>query len=221
MREQLHGSAKPRYSELHAPGALILSARSRGATDGPAKHWGRGARFVDFAVGDAVHYLVALANAPEGEHDPDGGPRELLLERFGNFAAPVPDLIASSEAWYRTDILDRRPISRWGRGRVTLLGDAAHPMTPNTSQGAGMAIEDAVVLSRLVAEHGASADTLRAYERARRKRANSQIRTAHFAGGLGRWTNPLACRFRDKAFIELMFGGPAWRQQSRFISARF
>jgi 2-polyprenyl-6-methoxyphenol hydroxylase-like FAD-dependent oxidoreductase len=49
---------------------------------------------------------------------------------------------------YRREIVDRDPIKKWGSGRVTLLGDAAHAMTPNLGQGACQAIEDGVVLTR-------------------------------------------------------------------------
>jgi 2-polyprenyl-6-methoxyphenol hydroxylase-like FAD-dependent oxidoreductase len=75
----------------------------------------------------------------------------------------------------RNDIYDRPPLQHWSKGRVTLLGDAAHPMTPNMGQGANQAIEDAVVLAAcLKAENDVSA-ALHAYEARRLKRANAIV----------------------------------------------
>jgi salicylate hydroxylase len=66
----------------------------------------------------------------------------------------------------------REPMPRWSQGRVTILGDAAHPMVPFMAQGACMAIEDAVVLARALEHaHGAAIPAaLEAYEAARRER---------------------------------------------------
>jgi 2-polyprenyl-6-methoxyphenol hydroxylase-like FAD-dependent oxidoreductase len=220
VRSRIHGESPPRYAGYTSWRALV----PEGDEKGPAivrQYWGRGARFVHFRVGDGMRYCVALANAPGDERDPADGARVFLLERFKSFAAPVPGLIESAATWLRTDITDRKPIDSWGSGRVTLLGDAAHPMTPNTSQGAGMAIEDAAVLARLVEERGASPMTLRAYEQARHERANSQIKLAYTAGRFGRIENPLACRIRDKVVIEFIFGGTAWKQIKQFVAAGF
>lgn len=69
--------------------------------------------------------------------------------------------------------LERPPLRAWGRGRVTLLGDAAHPVLPHTGQGAAQAIEDAVALALALRNATDVADALRRYEgvRARRTRA--------------------------------------------------
>jgi salicylate hydroxylase len=65
----------------------------------------------------------------------------------------------------------RDPLPQWSRGRITLLGDACHPMMPFMAQGAGMAIEDAVVLARsLAALPGEPEQALQRYEAARRER---------------------------------------------------
>ena len=95
----------------------------------------------------------------------------------------------------RTDIYDREPLGeRWVRGRVTLLGDAAHPMTPELGQGAALAMEDAVALARCLEEFGATADALRRYERLRSARAAIVVRRL---GRVGQVDNPLLCPLRD------------------------
>ena len=82
---------------------------------------------------------------------------------------------------------------------MTLLGDAAHPMTPNLGQGACQAVEDAVVLTRCLHEGGAIADALRRYERLRSGRAAMVVRRSRRVGRVGQLENPLLCRLRDRA----------------------
>ena len=86
---------------------------------------------------------------------PNIGAKATLSHLFSGWHRPVVDLVEAAEEGtiLRTDIYDREPLGeRWGIGRVTLLGDAAHPMTPNLGQGACQAIEDAVVLALCLGE---------------------------------------------------------------------
>jgi len=69
----------------------------------------------------------------------------------------------------------RQPIAEWGRGRVTLLGDAAHPVLPHTAQGAALALEDAVALGLVLGRPGDPAAALRDYERVRSKRTRQVV----------------------------------------------
>ena len=80
---------------------------------------------------------------------------------------------------------------------MTLVGDAAHPMTPNLGQGACQAIEDAVVLARCLNEGDASADALRCYERLRSDRVAMVVRRSRRIGRVGQLENPPLCRLRD------------------------
>lgn len=92
-----------------------------------------------------------------------------LRRRFGHWASPVPEVLAQASEddldffghhWQKV-----RPV--WGKGRVTLLGDAAHLMPPTLGQGANQTLEDVWVLSRELARGGDLAGRLRAYEKAR------------------------------------------------------
>jgi 2-polyprenyl-6-methoxyphenol hydroxylase-like FAD-dependent oxidoreductase len=111
----------------------------------------------------------------------EGDTRE-LLEAFGDWASPVPEVLAKAQDVLRHPLYDRPPARRWTEGRVALLGDAAHPMLPFLGQGACQAIEDAVAMGSAIAEHGAVPEALRAYERARRKRAAMLVRRSRTAG---------------------------------------
>jgi 2-polyprenyl-6-methoxyphenol hydroxylase-like FAD-dependent oxidoreductase len=134
-----------------------------------------------FWAGEKVHFvlyplrtgelynLVAVfhSNRYEEGWDSYGDPAE-LHERFAQTCAPVRALLNKIESWRMWVLCDRPPIKEWSRGRITLLGDAAHPMLQYLAQGAAMAIEDAVCLAdQAVAADGNYAAAFRAYQQAR------------------------------------------------------
>lgn len=168
-------------------------ARTRRTTES----WGRGARFGVVPVSAEQVYWFAVLDAPAGTTFPD--PRAELLARFGSWHAPIPTLLEATplERWIQTDIADREPISRYTRGRVALLGDAAHPMTPNLGQGGCQAIEDAVVLAAELSNAPSVASALDRYDAARVARANGVVEQARRLGAVGQWSNPLATAIRD------------------------
>jgi 2-polyprenyl-6-methoxyphenol hydroxylase-like FAD-dependent oxidoreductase len=86
---------------------------------------------------------------PAGEQDREGERKKNLLRLFGSWRHPIGPLIEATDegAILRNDLFNRRPVRNLGSGRVTLLGDAAHPPTPNLGQGACQALEDALVLA--------------------------------------------------------------------------
>jgi 3-hydroxybenzoate 6-monooxygenase len=113
--------------------------------------------------------LVAVfhSNRYEEGWDSFGDPAE-LHERFAKTCEPVRTLLNKIESWRMWVLCDRPPIKDWSKGRITLLGDAAHPMLQYLAQGAGMSIEDSVCLAdRVVAANGDYAAAFRAYQQAR------------------------------------------------------
>ncbi len=94
----------------------------------------------------------------------------------------VPDIIRAADRVFEYPMVDRDPLPNWTRGRVTLLGDAAHPMYPIGSNGASQGILDARYLAREVRQHGAGPEALQAYE-AERRPATSKIVLANRANG--------------------------------------
>jgi 2-polyprenyl-6-methoxyphenol hydroxylase-like FAD-dependent oxidoreductase len=94
-----------------------------------------------------------------------------VLERFASWDfdwLDVPALVAGTASIFEYPMIDRDPLAYWGAGRVTLLGDAAHPMYPIGSNGASQAIVDARILARELARHDDPAAALAAYEDVRR-----------------------------------------------------
>ena len=164
--------------------------------------WGRGARFGIVPISHGEVYWYATLNAPAGAEDAPGQTLAVLQERFAGWHAPITQLLAATppERVLRTDIHDRPPVPSWSRGRVTLLGDAAHPMTPNLGQGGCQAIEDGVVLGECLAAPGSVEDALRAYESRRVKRANALVVRSHQVGRVAQWENGAARFVRDALF---------------------
>jgi 2-polyprenyl-6-methoxyphenol hydroxylase-like FAD-dependent oxidoreductase len=86
----------------------------------------------------------------------------------------VPAMIRGAETILEYPMVDQEPLARWSYGRISLLGDAAHPMVPRGSNGAGQAILDAVALAECLAQPGDPIDALKRYE-ARRLEATASI----------------------------------------------
>lgn len=93
--------------------------------------------------------------------------REELLAAYEGWNPRLRLLLGASEHYYKWGLFDRDPFPRWSEGRITLLGDAAHPMLPFLGQGAAQAMEDAYALARLLDGAGDVAAALRRYEAAR------------------------------------------------------
>lgn len=119
--------------------------------------------------GGELYNLVAVFHSSRYEEgwDSFGDPAE-LHERFAKTCEPVRTLLGKIESWRMWVLCDRPPIKEWSRGRITLLGDAAHPMLQYLAQGACMAIEDAVCLANKVEGlRGNFAAAFKAYQQAR------------------------------------------------------
>lgn len=169
-----------------------------------AEYWGQGNRFGYFDVGAGRCSFYAFANVSANSTDEaEGGALNALRSRFASYAQPVPAIIAAlaDRPIYRDDIYDRPPIGReWGRGRVTLIGDAAHPVLPSIGQGACMAIEDAFELAKQlgkIAPRESISSILRQFESGRGDRVNRVFTTSRQVGRLGQVEHPIACFFRN------------------------
>jgi 2-polyprenyl-6-methoxyphenol hydroxylase-like FAD-dependent oxidoreductase len=201
IRKQLHGAGELRYAGHVAWRAAIAfeDERLRGTM---TESWGSGARFGLVPIGHGRLYWFVAERGPPNAAPAPGGAKAALLRRFADWHEPIRAVIeATDEAVIsKTDVYDRKPLASWGRGHVTLLGDAAHPMTPNLGQGAAQALEDAVVLAnRLRATSDAEA-ALRAYEAKRIPRTAEIVRRSWQLGRIAQVQSPLGRRVRDLLF---------------------
>ncbi|AXB47395.1 hypothetical protein A4R43_37175 [Amycolatopsis albispora] len=136
------------------------------------------------AVGGGLLYWTAKIVSPQGVW-PAKTPEVALSELLAVMADWDPALLELIETTdtaagvVMTDIVDRDPIPQWTSGRVTLLGDAVHPMAPTLGQGAGMALEDAAVLTACLAN-----DKLADYDRIRAPRTREIVLLSRRTGGV-------------------------------------
>ncbi|GAB3565133.1 FAD-dependent monooxygenase [Amycolatopsis endophytica] len=152
-------------------------------------------------TGDRLYWYLAC-HAPEGRRHAD--PLGYLRGRFHDLPDPLPALLDATppDRLLHHDLFAlRTPLPTYLRGRVALLGDAAHAMTPYLGQGGCQAIEDAVVLAAAIAGHERVEDALAHYDRERRPRSQAIARRSDQAGRFGtRLTNPLAVAARNAVF---------------------
>jgi 2-polyprenyl-6-methoxyphenol hydroxylase-like FAD-dependent oxidoreductase len=151
VRETLFGAMPACFSGLVAYRGIVPADRVRDIPLISAKWWGQDRHLVHYWVSQGRE-LNFVAPVPEATWTEETWTAEGevgdLLDALSDFAEPVRRVAGAAATLMRSALYDRDPLPSWGEGRVTLLGDACHPMLPFMAQGAGMAIEDAVVLAR-------------------------------------------------------------------------
>jgi 2-polyprenyl-6-methoxyphenol hydroxylase-like FAD-dependent oxidoreductase len=218
VRGQLLGESKPRYSG-HAIWQGYTDLEHELAPNGRFPLYvGRGRRFVFLHVDADTICWIGIANDAEGTTVDDV--KGSCLERFSGWAAPTAELIESTppEGILHLDVYDREPVKRWSEGRVTLLGDAAHPMTFDAGQGAMQAIEDGLALTRALERHDDVPSALRAYEAGRVPRTTELVKMARMVGTIFDWENPVVCALRNWILLRGVFARVMPRQQQKLIS---
>ncbi|MGH3131414.1 MAG: FAD-dependent monooxygenase, partial [Gaiellaceae bacterium] len=222
-RKTLVGGPPPRYAGAQVMRALIPFEHP---TIPPGKFsltFGKGDRFGMIHTSRDVLCWFTIIITPPGSTDPPGGRKSELYARFGDFPEPTKAVIDATpeETIYRADIRDILPLDRWGEGRVTLLGDAAHATTPYLGRGAGEAVEDAITLASNLASVGSLGDreavsALRAYEAKRMPPTKKTQVTAWRFGQIAKWKNPVLFAVRER-----MMGTVGRRAVHKAIHAEF
>jgi 2-polyprenyl-6-methoxyphenol hydroxylase-like FAD-dependent oxidoreductase len=195
VRTQLFGKPEPRYSGYTCWRSAVHIDHPRLEPTVYTQLYGRGSNFGIFPIGDGYWswYGTRMTEAGGGAGGTGAVWKQQALEQFRDWYETVPAVIEATDeqAFVRQDISDLKPIQEWGKGRVALLGDAAHATTPALGQGGCMAIEDSVVLARELSSNGDVGAALRRYVEARRDRANGIVRTARRQGYLYHGPNML------------------------------
>jgi salicylate hydroxylase len=149
---------------------------------GPAKH------FLVFPVrhGEMVNYVGFVpADQEMKESWSAPGDPDVLRREFEGWDPRIGSVLEQVDKTFRWALYDREPLPTWTKGRLTLLGDAAHPMLPHLGQGANQSIEDGMALATILAQvdNAAVPAALVAYERLRRERV-AQVQLGARQNGL-------------------------------------
>jgi len=192
VRAQLFGTSEPVYRGYAVWRGISAYAGSAIRPGYNSETWGRGSRFGILNLGHGEFTWYATANIHRLDTTLPDARKSQLLERFAGWHQPVAALIGASEVILENGAYDLPPLPRWTTGRVTLLGDAAHPCTPNLGQGGSMALEDALVLAKCISREPCMETALRRYEQLRRVRTRHIQHRSLWMGHIGQWQNRAA-----------------------------
>jgi 6-hydroxynicotinate 3-monooxygenase len=177
VREILFGPEQPRFSGNVAYRAVFSAARLGGlALDDNCKWWGPDRHIVIYYVNPQKDELYFVTSVPDPEWKLDSwsamGDLRDLRAAFEGFHGHVTRVLEACPSVHKWALADRDPMPRWSAGRIMLMGDAAHPMTPTMAQGAAQSLEDAMIMARCLERFGfedvsAAFRTFEAHRRAR------------------------------------------------------
>ena len=209
VRTAVFGAAPLRYSGYSS--FRMVVERPPGMHD-ILEMWGPGRRIGLSPINARQLYCYTTHNAPAGEVDDPASRLDIFRELFRDFGGRFPEVLAQlqqPDQLFRDDISELR-IGAMRRGRVVLIGDAAHAMTPNLGQGGAMAIEDAVVLARALERAGTLDAALADFDQRRVPRVRSVQTRSRLLGRIGNLGPPLLCALRD-GFIRRFGERGMWR----------
>ena len=193
VRSELFGDSDPIYRGYTVWRGLARYDGNAVPPGSNSETWGVGKRFGILNTGHERFTWYATANVPSRHLDAPCGRKRELQNIFAGWHEPVADLIdaTTNDGILKNGARDFAPLRRWGDGMVTLLGDAAHPCTPNLGQGGCMALEDALVLAKCVDREASLHSALRRYESLRFHRTKGIQQRSLLMGHIGQWQNPL------------------------------
>jgi salicylate hydroxylase len=206
IREKLFGADAPRFTDhICWRGVVPTDALPAGLIPPDMTAWfGPHSTFVTYYMrGGSLVNWAGFCEAGDWRLESwrIEGDRNEALKTYAEWNPAITTLIGKTDRLYKWALYDREPLKEWSRGRVTLLGDSAHPMLPYLAQGACMAIEDSYALSAMLANStGTVQQTLKAYEALRLPRTAQVQRSSAARARPNELVSPLAQLKRDLVF---------------------
>lgn len=181
--------------------------------------YGKGQRVGIVPIKDGVYGWWATYNEEFLKDDEPEGTKQKLKRLFGNWHYPIPELIENTENILKNSLSDRKPHKGWTSGNITLIGDAAHPTTPNLGQGGCMAIEGAYLLAKCINKYGLSPKAYEIYEKHQFPRSQEIISESLKLGKIGQITNPILITLRN-FFFKIIPSSIAMKMIDKYFSYR-
>jgi 2-polyprenyl-6-methoxyphenol hydroxylase-like FAD-dependent oxidoreductase len=197
VRKKLLKNVQTRYAGYTCWRGVTDDLPSDFNSDETCETWGQGSRFgIVPLTKNRVYWFACVNSSPNDTMMRSLSPTDLLAF-FGDFHAPIPDLIKRTDKVIWNDIIDIEPVSKFAFDKIVLMGDAAHATTPNMGQGACMAIEDAVVLSNLIKQSTTAEEAFALFERKRIRRTTKIVNDSWQLGKMAQWQNPVMTSLRN------------------------
>lgn len=198
VRQQVFGAVPLRYAGYTCWRWVCESPSISFEADTFVEQWLDGRRLGHVNMGQGRHYMYVTLNAPEGKYVGRHLEMADLCQLFPKIKL-LEQLKHHSISLIHNDLYE---LSRhcWQHGRVALLGDAAHALTPNLGQGAGLGIEDAIVLAEALYQDGLNETALVKYADVRRSRVQHIANRSRQIGLMGQLENTVLRQMRDLAF---------------------
>ncbi|MDI9311484.1 MAG: FAD-dependent monooxygenase [Limnohabitans sp.] len=162
--------------------------------------YGKGKRVGIVPIKDGYYGWWATCNEEFMKDDSPEGTQAKLNRLFGDWHYPITELINNTEHILKNSLADRKPVKGWTKGNATLLGDAAHPTTPNLGQGGCIAIEGAYILAKSIQKYGLTKKAFDRYEELQFPRSKDIVEQSLQLGKIGQITNPVLIALRNFAF---------------------
>lgn len=181
--------------------------------------YGKGQRVGIVPIKDGVYGWWATYNEAFLLDDSPEGTKQKLKRLFGDWHHPIPEIIENTEVILKNSLTDRIPHKGWTKGNITLIGDAAHPTTPNLGQGGCMAIEGAYLLAKCINKYGLTSKSYDVYENYQFPRSKEIIKESLKLGKIGQISNPVLIALRN-LFFKIIPSSIAMKMIDKYFSYR-
>ena len=188
VRQQLFPESRKRYSGQTCWRGITNMVLEDDLLHRGFELWGNKIRFGISKVSKDKTYWFAVVLAKENELVEVRLVKEKLLKMFSEFDPLITDLITATEVHQiiKSDIHDLKPLKKWHKNNICLIGDAGHATTPNMGQGGAQAIEDAYYLSNLIAENK-DKNIFELFQQKRQKKVSLVVNQSWMTGKMAHW----------------------------------
>lgn len=199
VRKKSFSNIKPRYSGYTCWRAVVKPPQELIVPGEFTETWGSKGRFGIVPLTNNQIYWFACLNAPFQSKDMSAFTTNELYHIFQDYHFPVPELIkwTGNEKLIWNDIIDLKPTNRFALDKILLIGDAAHATTPNIGQGAGQAIEDAIILSKILKDKNCKKEAFSEFENLRIPKTKKITNLSWRIGKVAQLDNPFQIKIRN------------------------
>jgi len=197
VRQSIFPQSKERFSKQLCWRAVLPFKLEKGMEYTMREAWGAGRRFGIVPIENNQVYWFACASYQKNAQEAFNATN--LSELFSNFDPIVTELIEAtpSDQIIEAELSDLELLKTWHKGKVCLMGDAAHATTPNMGQGANQAIESAWVLADCLAKEADYKTAFESYQKIRQAKASQIVKMSWQIGQMAHLKNPILTTFRN------------------------